>query len=262
MNAFDAAVQAWLVHIGSSSFYFTHAVGAVVQLYFTKGVVPLAILCAIWFQPGDSQLKRRQIVVATLCAALSAFVIGRLLALTLPFRLRPIYEPSVHLSFPLSDQTGDAMRLWSSFPSDHAALWMAIAVGIFSVWRWIGLLAIIHCVVFVCLPRIYLGLHYPTDVIAGAGIGAFCAWLLTRAPIRSRFAPLFLRIMERKQAAGYMLAFLFFFELATMFEEPRLLAASVLKHMHQSVLHEAHRPTAVHADGVSATAPGITAAHR
>ena len=94
------------------------------------------------------------------------------------------------------------------------------------------MLAVVHCVVFVCLPRVYLGLHYPTDVIGGAAIGAFCAWLFTRPPIRTRLAPLFLRFMEHRPAVGYMLAFLFFFELATMFDEPRLLAVSVIKHLH------------------------------
>lgn len=232
MIAFDTVIQTWLVHVGSSSVLFAHTVGAIAGFYLTKGVVPLAILCAIWFQSGDSQRLRRETVVATLCAGLAAFVLGRLLALTLPFRVRPLYEPSVDLSFPLSDPTGGGMRLWSSFPSDHASLWMAIAIGIFLVWRWIGVLAIVHCVVFVCLPRVYLGLHYPTDVIGGAAIGAFCAWLFTRAPIRTRFAPLLLRLMEYRPAAGYMLAFLFFFELATMFDEPRLLALSVIKHLH------------------------------
>ncbi|SAK84510.1 PA-phosphatase like phosphoesterase [Caballeronia temeraria] len=237
MNAFDTSIQTWVVPFAASSFAFTHAVNAIAGFYFVKGLVPLAVLVAIWFQPGETQQWRRETVVAALCAGLAAFLLGRLLALTLPFRLRPLYDPSVHLSFPVADVTGEAMRLWSSFPSDHAALWMAIAVGIFFVWRWIGVLAIVHCAVFVCLPRVYLGLHYPTDVIGGAVIGAFCAWLFTRAPIRTRFAPFFVRFMEYRPAVGYMLAFLFFFELVTMFDEPRYLATLIIKQLHRGGFH-------------------------
>ncbi|MFM0519960.1 MULTISPECIES: phosphatase PAP2 family protein [Caballeronia] len=229
MNAFDTSIQTWLVHIAASSVIFTHAVHAIADFYLTKGVMPLAILWAIWFKAGDSQQWRREMVVAVLMSGFIAFLLGRLAALALPFRLRPVYDPNIHLTFPLTNETGSFLRMWSSFPSDHAALWMAIAAGIFLVWRWIGVLAILHCIILVCLPRICLGLHYPTDVIAGAAIGAVSAWIVTRAPLRSRFAPFFVRFMEHWPAVGYMLAFLFFFELATMFDEPRLIASFIVK---------------------------------
>ena len=58
MTAFDTAVQTWVVHIAASSFVFTHTVHAIADFNFTKGVVPLAILCAMWFQPGEAQQWR------------------------------------------------------------------------------------------------------------------------------------------------------------------------------------------------------------
>ena len=35
----------------------------------------------------------------------------------------------------------------------------------------LGLAAVLYVVFFICLPRLYLGLHYPTDLLAGGGVG-------------------------------------------------------------------------------------------
>ena len=65
----------------------------------------------------------------------------------------------------------------NSFPSGHTCAALAAA----SAWwralprrwmRWTGL------VLAVCmgLSRLYVGVHYPSDVIAGALVGLFCGW--------------------------------------------------------------------------------------
>ncbi|OEU86612.1 hypothetical protein DB35_23245 [Streptomyces abyssalis] len=67
-----------------------------------------------------------------------------------------------------------------SFVSDHATLAMALAVGIFMVHRRYGLLGIVLAVL-AGVSRVYMGVHYPTDVIGGLALGAAVALLL--APV-------------------------------------------------------------------------------
>ncbi|MBA0053804.1 phosphatase PAP2 family protein [Streptomyces sp. AJS327] len=67
-----------------------------------------------------------------------------------------------------------------SFVSDHATLAMAIAVGLFMVNRRMGLVGIVLAV-FAGFCRVYMGVHYPTDVIGGLALGTAVALLL--APV-------------------------------------------------------------------------------
>ncbi|MGH3314283.1 MAG: phosphatase PAP2 family protein, partial [Streptomyces sp.] len=69
-----------------------------------------------------------------------------------------------------------------SFVSDHATLAMALAVGIFIVHRRYGLVAI-ALAVLAGFCRVYMGVHYPTDVIGGLALGTAVALLLAPAAV-------------------------------------------------------------------------------
>ncbi|MFJ8002612.1 phosphatase PAP2 family protein [Streptomyces sp. NPDC096310] len=65
-----------------------------------------------------------------------------------------------------------------SFVSDHATMAMAVAVGIFIAHRRFGLAAI-ALALLEGFCRVYMGVHYPTDVIGGFALGTAVALLLT-----------------------------------------------------------------------------------
>ncbi len=63
-----------------------------------------------------------------------------------------------------------------SFPSGHSCASFAVAMVIYKmepkVW---GIMAVILATL-IAFSRLYVGVHYPTDVIAGIIIGVFSAW--------------------------------------------------------------------------------------
>jgi undecaprenyl-diphosphatase len=91
-------------------------------------------------------------------------------------RLRPCHEPSleglVHL---VNNKCGGKF----GFISSHAANSFGVAVLV-SLWlrNRIVTLVMLTWAILVAYSRVYLGVHYPGDVTAGAIWGAGCAWLV------------------------------------------------------------------------------------
>jgi membrane-associated phospholipid phosphatase len=75
-----------------------------------------------------------------------------------------------------------------SFPSDHATGAFAIAVAIWMYDRTFGAVFLLLAVL-VSFARVYVGTHYPGDVVGGAILGALVALLLRWGPLR--------RLLER-----------------------------------------------------------------
>ncbi len=231
MNAVDQWLLSLMSRVVGHSPVVTHVAEFIVNMYLVKGTILISLLWWIWFRRDnatadkrEAMIRDREIVVIAIASGLVALVVGRLLAHYLPFRLRPIYEPQLRAFYPDAAPPELLPRTWSAFPSDHAMLWCAIAGAIFLASRVAGIYALIHTAVLVGLPRIYLGLHYPTDVLAGAAIGIGIVFVLNVTPIRRRLAAPALWFAARYSGVFHALAFLLCFELATQFDELRVLA--------------------------------------
>jgi membrane-associated phospholipid phosphatase len=103
-------------------------------------------------------------------------LIARALAILLPFRARPMAVTALHFQHPYG--AGDSGLIdWNSFPSDHAAVFSALTMSMFFVWRGAGIAALSYVLLFIPMPRIHLGFDYPSDVLGGAFIGIALAFL-------------------------------------------------------------------------------------
>ncbi|WP_225098099.1 phosphatase PAP2 family protein [Streptomyces sp. CoH27] len=88
-----------------------------------------------------------------------------------------------------------------SFVSDHATITMALGVGLFVAHRRFGI-AGIGLALFEGFCRVYMGVHYPTDVIGGFALGTAVALLLSPAAM-ALLTPL-MRAVERSRRAGWI----------------------------------------------------------
>ncbi|HET9163370.1 MAG TPA: phosphatase PAP2 family protein [Solirubrobacterales bacterium] len=139
----------------------------------------MATLAIVFLAAGGTRHAgwRRAVVAAGLSAAL-ALAAGQAIA-DLVHRTRPfIADPhGVHL---FASHAADA-----GFPSDHATASFAIAVAILLRKRGWGIFALVAATVL-SVGRVAVGYHFPSDVLAGAALGAVAALVLWVRPLRVR----------------------------------------------------------------------------
>jgi membrane-associated phospholipid phosphatase len=137
------------------------------------GVVLLAVgLLAGWWQARDADAPEAVVAVCWAgAAALVALGIAQLIGNAVD-RARPYTTmPASHV---LISKTSDF-----SFPSDHSTAAGAVAVGLLLAGlRYRSLLVgwlTAACAVLLALSRVYVGAHYPGDVVAGLALGGVVA---------------------------------------------------------------------------------------
>jgi membrane-associated phospholipid phosphatase len=136
--------------------------------YANYGIVLFAVLLVVAYLDGRRHHDVRTVAASVwaAAAALLALGIGQLIGGAID-RARP-YEAltGVHL---LVDRTTDF-----SFPSDHATVVGAVAVGLlFANRRWGTIAAALA--ILMAFTRVYVGAHYPSDVLGGLALGGVIA---------------------------------------------------------------------------------------
>ena len=223
MNGFDFAILSFLNTFVRKSWAFDAVVVVVEGNRLFKGGFIIALFCWAWIKLGAGGRKQREILLYGMLVCAPAVLVARGLAVLLPFRVRPLHNPELHyqLAYTLDP---NALEKWSSFPSDHATLYFALAITLFFVSRRWGAIALLYVFCVICLPRVYLGLHYPTDILAGALLGILAALTVHLRSLRGLIAGTAMRWMDAYPAQFYIFFVLLSFENFELFESLRAIA--------------------------------------
>jgi undecaprenyl-diphosphatase len=154
-------------HLGQSRFFDLSIQGAIAHnllggLWYAA---PLFIFWVWGAAPGGEATRRR--VLTTLLGSLIAIVL-MMVAESLIILPPPSRIPELSGLFPSYIRPNPDP---SSFPSQSATLYAAVAAGVFSLHKITGWLLWVGVFLIVGIPRIYVGGHYPSDVVAGALLG-------------------------------------------------------------------------------------------
>jgi undecaprenyl-diphosphatase len=190
---------------------------------FIKNVPPVILFWALWVLPNKEVAATRQKLIASLFVAAMAICSARVISLTLPFKLRPMYDPVVSQNPIVNIDLSE----WSAFPSDHATLFFSLAMCFLMINRFAGILAFFHATLIVSIPRILLGFHWPSDIIGGATLGIVVALILMSVIGRYFDRTRLYTVASRYNSILYMALIFLTMQIATMFGTMRLVASKL-----------------------------------
>lgn len=197
---FDRGVQSAGVHHVLGGFWYA----LVVYLLWLHGTAQ-----------SDGKIRLR--MLATMIGSIVAVLLIFPASATIQWA-PPILDPTLsHLypSYIYSDSDPN------SFPSRGATLYAAVTAGVFSLDRVRGSLLWLGIVFLVGLPRIYVGGHYPTDIVAGIVLGlagyGFSHYIL-ESRVLARIVPA-IRSIRWLEGLLEVLVFVWILQIATEFRD-------------------------------------------
>ena len=144
-----------------------------IGIFFAYFFEYVLVICLFLYLFINFKKRWKAISAAFISAILARFVIVNLIRLFWQ-RQRPFLENNVNLLVNYFNHYKEP-----SFPSGHTAFYFALATVIFYKNKIIGSLLFIGAFL-ICLGRVFIGIHWPSDILAGAVIGILVGWLVNK----------------------------------------------------------------------------------
>ena len=241
LSFLDDALLSYLNSFMGRSDAADHLIWTLASDTLFKGVLVMTAYWWAWFRASESRIEPespqpREILLYILLICVPAVFIARLSALFLPFRLRPLRNPQLHVTVSQA-LPKEAFEGWSSFPSDHAILFTILSVGLYLVSRRLGWMMYLYVALIILLPRICLGIHYPSDILAGILFGIASASTVQITPLRRAIIRPAQWLQEHSPGWFYAIWFQLTYQTAVLYDPWRHLARSALEFAGSFIKH-------------------------
>ena len=238
MNLFDLNFISFLNQYSQTSPIVNELIYAFVSNKLLTIAPIIALLWWYWFKDIDEERRNRKVVISTILGciivALMFFAVQEI-GLLFQYRLTPVCNEAVNFQIPAGIDPQiykSCTDAHTSFPSGHAALLFSISFGIVYISRLMGGLCLIYSLI-ICLPRIYFGLHYSSDIIGGIFLGMGTVYLVNLNFIRNSLTPQILKWSDYHPSSFYVVFFLISTELAAYCANAGRIARALLKILRQ-----------------------------
>ena len=111
------------------------------------------------------------------------------------------------------------------FPSHSTLIYLIVAAGVWPFKRWLSALLMLWVLLAISLPRVYVGGHYPVDVLAAIFLSVIILWITRRICATGWVSALLGQTVSKGLLLEFFL-FLWLFELAEGFRSSYVIALS------------------------------------
>ncbi len=138
--------------------------------------IPLYAFMLYWLLRHARKWAWQFALLTLICVGLTDFISSGILKPMIG-RSRPCYDPSLERIIHRLEGCGGVFSMPSSHAANHFGLATFWFCAIFYMtgrrWYWLYLWAML-----ICYAQIYVGKHFPLDILAGAGLGSAIAYVL------------------------------------------------------------------------------------
>ena len=140
-------------------------VGIYLAQYFIYLMVVILLLFLLKFKKNW-----KMVLIALTSGLVARFLLTGLIRLLEP-RVRPFNIADVNL---LINRVNE-----QSFPSGHASFAFGLATVVYLYNKKWGIVFFVLAIL-ISIARIFAGVHWPADILAGAAVGIFSGWLVNK----------------------------------------------------------------------------------